>query len=169
MNQSSHNLTHKTLLLEKLRSRKALIGIVGLGYVGLPLSLAYVDVGFRVLGIDIDQNKADAINQGQSYIDHIDGYRVANARRNQQLEATTNFEMALEADALILCVPTPLNQYREPDLSFIKDTMSTLAPYLRTGQILSLESTSYPGTKIIYFSIGIKPIFVNALPVLCKR
>ena len=146
MNQSSHNLTHKTLLLEKLRSRKALIGIVGLGYVGLPLSLAYVDVGFRVLGIDIDQNKADAINQGQSYIDHIDGYRVANARRNQQLEATTNFEMALEADALILCVPTPLNQYREPDLSFIKDTMSTLAPYLRTGQILSLESTSYPGT-----------------------
>ena len=111
--------THQAELLEKLRSRQALIGIVGLGYVGLPLSLTYAEVGYGVLGLDIDQDKADAINQGKSYIKHINGERVARARQEQRFEATTDFSRAGEADALILCVPTPLNQYREPDLSFI--------------------------------------------------
>ena len=133
-------------LLEKLRSRQAVIGIVGLGYVGLPLALTYVEVGYRVLGLDIDQAKVDAINQGQSYIDHIDGQRVSKARQEQRFEAAVDFFRAVEADALILCVPTPLNQYREPDLSFIRSTMSGLLPYLRAGQVLSLESTTYPGT-----------------------
>ena len=116
---SSSNVTHQAELLEKLRSRQALIGIVGLGYVGLPLSLTYAEGGYRVLGLDIDQAKADAINQGQSYIEHIDGERVAQARQEQRFEATTDFARAAEADALILCVPTPLNQDRERDLSFI--------------------------------------------------
>jgi len=146
MTPLSPHPSHKTVLLEKLSSRQALIGIVGLGYVGLPLCLAYAEVGYRVLGVDIDQAKADAINQGQSYIQHIDGERVAHARQQQRLVATTDFARALEADALILCVPTPLNQYREPDLSFIRDTMAALLPYLRAGQVLSLESTTYPGT-----------------------
>jgi len=140
------NLIHQAELLEKLRSRQALIGIVGLGYVGLPLSLTYAEVGYRVLGLDIDQAKADAINQGQSYIEHIDGERVAKARQEQRFEATVDFSRAAEADALILCVPTPLNQYREPDLSFIRATMAALLPHLRAGQVLSLESTTYPGT-----------------------
>ena len=140
------NLIHQAELLEKLRSRQALIGIVGLGYVGLPLSLTYAEVGYRVLGLDIDQAKADAINQGQSYIEHIDGQRVSKARQEQRFEATVDFSRAAEADALILCVPTPLNQYREPDLSFIRATMAALLPHLRAGQVLSLESTTYPGT-----------------------
>jgi UDP-N-acetyl-D-glucosamine dehydrogenase len=144
--QSSPTGSIQAELLEKLRSKQALIGIVGLGYVGLPLSLTYAEVGYRVLGLDIDQAKADAINQGSSYIQHIDGERVARAQQQQLLEATTDFARAAEADALILCVPTPLNQYREPDLSYIRDTMAALLPYLRPGQVLSLESTTYPGT-----------------------
>ena len=146
MTQMSSNGSHNAVLLEKLRSRQALIGIVGLGYVGLPLSLTYAEVGYRVLGLDIDQSKTDAINCGQSYIQHIDAERVAHAHQKQRLDATTDFARAAEADALILCVPTPLNQYREPDLSFIRDTMAALLPYLRPGQVLSLESTTYPGT-----------------------
>ena len=144
--QSSPSGSIQAELLEKLRSKQALIGVVGLGYVGLPLSLTYAEVGYRVLGLDIDQTKADAINQGSSYIQHIDGERVAKAQQQQLLEATTDFARAVEADALILCVPTPLNQYREPDLSYIRDTMAALLPYLRSGQVLSLESTTYPGT-----------------------
>ena len=88
----------------------------------------------------------DAINQGRSYIQHIDAQRVAKAQQQKQLEATTDFTRAAEVDALILCVPTPLNQYREPDLSFIRATMAALLPHLRPGQVLSLESTTYPGT-----------------------
>ena len=137
---------HQAELLEKLRSRQALIGIVGLGYVGLPLSLTYAEAGYRVLGLDIDQAKVDAINHGQSYIEHIDGQRVSKARQEQRFEATVDFSRAAEADALILCVPTPLNQYREPDLSFIRATMAALLPHLRVGHVLSLESTTYPGT-----------------------
>ena len=140
------NQIHRAELLEKLRSRQALIGIVGLGYVGLPLSLTYAEVGYRVLGFDIDKAKANAINQGQSYIEHIVGERVSRARQEQRFEATVDFSRAIEADALILCVPTPLNQYREPDLSFIRATMAALVPHLRTGQVISLESTTYPGT-----------------------
>ncbi|WP_392346879.1 nucleotide sugar dehydrogenase [Parasynechococcus sp.] len=146
MKSFSPDIIHQVELLEKLHSRQAVIGIVGLGYVGLPLSLTYAEVGFQVLGLDIDQAKADAINQGQSYINHIDKTRVAQARQEKRLEATIDFSRAAEVDALILCVPTPLNQYREPDLSFIRATMSALLPYLRPGQILSLESTTYPGT-----------------------
>jgi len=137
---------HHQALLERLRNKGALIGVVGLGYVGLPLSLTYAENGYRVLGLDIDTSKIEAIHQGSSYIQHIAGERVAEARNQQRLDATTDFARAAEADALILCVPTPLNQYREPDLSFIRSTMEALVPHLRTGQVLSLESTTYPGT-----------------------
>jgi len=137
---------HHQDLLERLRNKEALIGVVGLGYVGLPLSLTYAENGYRVLGLDIDTSKIEAIHQGSSYIQHIAGERVAEARQQQRLDATTDFARAGEADALILCVPTPLNQYREPDLSFIRSTMAALVPHLRPGQVLSLESTTYPGT-----------------------
>jgi len=136
----------KSELLNKLRQRQALIGIVGLGYVGLPLCLTYAEKGYRVLGLDIDDSKTNAINCGQSYIKHIESDRIQKVGSERLLEATTDFTRASEADALILCVPTPLNQYREPDLSFIRDTMTALLPYLRSGQVLSLESTTYPGT-----------------------
>jgi len=132
-------------LVEKLEQRTALIGIIGLGYVGLPLMLRYAKVGFRVLGIDVDAQKVDKLNRGQSYIEHIPADAIAEARTNQ-FEATTDFARASEPDALIICVPTPLNAYREPDLSFVLNTTDALVPHMRAGQIMSLESTTYPGT-----------------------
>ena len=135
----------KEQLLEKIRTRRAVIGIVGLGYVGLPLMLRFSEVGFRVVGFDIDRAKVDALNQGRSYIEHIDAAKIA-AARNAGFEATADFARAGEPDALILCVPTPLNKYREPDLSFIIDTVESLCPSMRKGQVVSLESTTYPGT-----------------------
>ena len=135
----------KKELLKKIASRKAVIGITGLGYVGLPLMLRFSEVGFRVLGFDIDQAKVTALNAGRSYIEHIGAAKIAVARK-AGFEATADFSRAKEADALILCVPTPLNKYREPDLSFIINTVESLTPHLRKGQVVSLESTTYPGT-----------------------
>jgi UDP-N-acetyl-D-glucosamine dehydrogenase len=136
---------HLEQLLGKLRDRTAVIGIIGLGYVGLPLTLRYAAVGYRVLGIDIDAAKVEKLNGGQSYINHISAADIELARANG-FEATTDFSRAGEPDALIICVPTPLNPYREPDLSFVLDTTDALLPYMRAGQIMSLESTTYPGT-----------------------
>ena len=135
----------KKQLLEKIKSHDAIVGIVGLGYVGLPLMLRFSEVGFKVLGFDIDKAKVATLNAGKSYIEHIAAERIAGARKTG-FEATADFSRAGEADALILCVPTPLNKYREPDISFIIDTIESLAPHLRKGQIVSLESTTYPGT-----------------------
>jgi UDP-N-acetyl-D-glucosamine dehydrogenase len=135
----------KLSLIKKFQNKTAVIGIVGLGYVGLPLCIRYAEAGFKVLGFDIDPNKTEKINAGKSYIEHIRSGRVAEANK-QGFEATTDFARAIETDALILCVPTPLNKYREPDLSFVTDTTDMVVPYLRKGQVLSLESTTYPGT-----------------------
>ncbi len=135
----------KHSLIEKINSSTALIGIVGLGYVGLPLALRFAEVGIKVLGFDIDQSKVDAIHAGKTYIKHIPDAAVAKGR-DQGITPTTDFSRAGEVDALILCVPTPLNQYREPDLSFVINTTESLMPYLRPGQLFALESTTYPGT-----------------------
>lgn len=132
-------------LIEKLGDRSALIGIVGLGYVGLPLMLRYSEIGFRVLGFDIDAEKVAHLNQGRSQIQHIPSEAIAGARL-RGFEATTEFSRAKEVDALIICVPTPLNSHREPDLSFVINTTESLVPHIRWGQIISLESTTYPGT-----------------------
>ncbi|MBD8531152.1 MULTISPECIES: nucleotide sugar dehydrogenase [unclassified Massilia] len=136
---------HLQQLTAKLRDRTAVIGIIGLGYVGLPLTLRYAACGFRVLGIDIDTAKADKLNRGESYIEHIPAAAIESAR-TVGFEATTDFTRANEPDALIICVPTPLNAYREPDLSFVLDTTDALLPFVRPGQLISLESTTYPGT-----------------------
>jgi UDP-N-acetyl-D-glucosamine dehydrogenase len=132
-------------LTARLSERTALIGIIGLGYVGLPLTLRYAEAGFRVLGIDIDGSKVERLNRGESYINHVPAADIARAR-SQGFEATTDFTRAGEPDALIICVPTPLNPYREPDLSFVLETTEALLPFMRPGQVLSLESTTYPGT-----------------------
>jgi UDP-N-acetyl-D-glucosamine dehydrogenase len=132
-------------ILNKLADRSAIIGIVGLGYVGLPLMMRYCEVGYKVIGFDIDQSKVDALSLGNSYIEHIPASAIAVAL-DRGFEATTDFSRVPEADALILCVPTPLNKYREPDLSFVLDTTDSLVPFLRKGQVVSLESTTYPGT-----------------------
>jgi len=135
----------KQASIAKFKNKEALIGILGLGYVGLPLMLRYNAIGFRVLGIDIDERKVTALNAGQSYIEHIPVTSIEAARQSG-FEATTDFSRASECDALILCVPTPLNKYREPDMSFVINTTDAIKPYLRPGQVVSLESTTYPGT-----------------------
>jgi UDP-N-acetyl-D-glucosamine dehydrogenase len=135
----------KQALINKLEDKSAVIGVAGLGYVGLPLVLRFAEVGYRVVGLDIDSRKTARLNQGQSYIEHIAHDDVAKAR-SSGFEATTDFARASECDALIICVPTPLGRHREPDLSFVTDTTDALAPYFRPGQVLSLESTTYPGT-----------------------
>lgn len=132
-------------MLSKIKTDSAVIGIVGLGYVGLPLALRFAEVGIKILGFDIDQKKIDSIHDGCSYIKHIGDQAVALGI-SKGLTATTDFSRAREVDALIICVPTPLNKYREPDLSFVVDTIDSLLPYMRKGQIVSLESTTYPGT-----------------------
>jgi UDP-N-acetyl-D-glucosamine dehydrogenase len=135
----------KSELIDKLTSKKAVIGIVGLGYVGLPLTLRYCEVGYRVVGFDIDQAKIESLKRGESLIEHISAQRI-KAVVGRNFEPTSDFSRAAEVDALILCVPTPLNKYREPDLSFVINTVDSLIPFLHPGLVISLESTTYPGT-----------------------
>jgi UDP-N-acetyl-D-glucosamine dehydrogenase len=134
-----------TRLIEKLTNRDATIGIIGMGYVGQPLALRYCQLGYKVFGFDIDQAKVDLLNSGQSDIEHIpdSAIKAANAAG---MECTADISLTSEVDALIICVPTPLNKYREPDLSFVTKTTESFVPYLRAGQVVSLESTTYPGT-----------------------
>ena len=136
---------HLDALVQRLQNRTATIAIFGLGYVGLPLMLRFVDIGYRVIGFDIDAAKVTRLNAGESYIEHLSSARIA-AARSRGFEATCQFERAREADALVICVPTPLDAHREPDLSFVVSTIESIAPYARPGQVISLESTSYPGT-----------------------
>ncbi|HEV2333664.1 MAG TPA: NAD(P)-binding domain-containing protein, partial [Gammaproteobacteria bacterium] len=132
-------------LLKKLKDKSARIGIVGLGYVGLPLALRFSEAGFKVLGLDIDPDKVKALNAGESYIAQIPAERIGKAVA-KGFQASADFAVSKKADALIVCVPTPLGKHREPDVSFIADTMAALKPHLRAGHAVSLESTTYPGT-----------------------
>lgn len=130
---------------EQLALRTARIGIIGLGYVGIPLALRFQEVGLRVLGFDIDIERVDALNNGETPIKHIPAAEI-QAMCTNGFEATDDFARIPEVDAIIICVPTPLSRHREPDLTFIVDTMHAVSPYLRAGQLLSLESTTWPGT-----------------------
>jgi UDP-N-acetyl-D-glucosamine dehydrogenase len=131
--------------LERIRSRTASVGIIGLGYVGLPLSLLFVDAGFRVTGFDIDQKKVDDLEGGRSYILSIPPSTIQEAI-SKGFGATTDFSGLAKQDVIILCVPTPLTGHREPNLSFIEGTAREVAPWLQAGQLVVLESTTYPGT-----------------------
>jgi UDP-N-acetyl-D-glucosamine dehydrogenase len=122
------------------------ITVIGLGYVGLPLGLQFARKGTQVLGIDIDATKVEALNRGHSYIRHVDNEALANLVRAGTLTASTDFSRIKETEAVIICVPTPLNRNREPDLSFILRTGESIAPHLRRGMLVVLESTTYPGT-----------------------
>jgi len=132
-------------LRERIAADTAVVGIYGLGYAGLTLALRFSEVGIKVLGFDIDPTKIDALNAGQSYIERLTAQRIHQARK-QCLEATSDFSRSSKADALIICVPTLLNAHREPDLSFVINTVEAILPYFRAGQLLSLESTTWPGT-----------------------
>ena len=129
-----------------VQQKRAVIGVYGMGYVGLPLSLTFARQGFQVLGFDIDPDKVKQLNRGESYIQHIGAERLTEAVRGGRLKATADFARTGQCDALIVCVPTPLTANREPDLSFVLETTRQIAAHLRRGQLFCLESTTYPGT-----------------------
>src|SRR3954469_13947595 len=132
-------------LQHKIEARAARIGIIGLGYVGLPLTLLFSEEKFAVTGFDIDQKKVETLNADGSYIHRILPTDIATARK-RGFSATADFAQIEKMDAIIICVPTPLNENREPDLSYIVSTAEAIAPHLRAGQLVLLESTTYPGT-----------------------
>ncbi len=132
--------------IKKMDGKEAVIAVIGLGYVGLPLIMGYHSCGYRVLGVDIDEGKISSLTQGKSYIGHIEDSEIQNMLDAGRIELTTDFSRISDADAILICVPTPLTKHREPDISFVRDTTVTIAPYVRTGQIIVLESTTYPGT-----------------------
>ncbi|HPC61809.1 MAG TPA: nucleotide sugar dehydrogenase, partial [Verrucomicrobiota bacterium] len=120
--------------------------IIGMGYVGLPLAVQFARAGVAVVGLDIDASKVDALNQGKSYIKHITSDTIEEAVRSGRFAATTDFSRIREVEAVIICVPTPLNKNREPDISYILATGRSIAPHLQPGTLVVLESTTYPGT-----------------------
>src|SRR6266581_2622417 len=137
--------THFSELKNKIEQRRAHVAVIGMGYVGLPLALLYSEQGFPVTGFDIDELKVSTLNAGGSYIFRITAPEIQRAR-SQGLTATSNYAQIEKMDAVIICVPTPLNEYHEPDLSYISGTAESIAPHLQPGQLVILESTTYPGT-----------------------
>jgi UDP-N-acetyl-D-glucosamine dehydrogenase len=145
MNNLVVTATHVSELKSKIERRQARVAVIGLGYVGLPLALLYSEQGFPVTGFDIDQRKVSTIAAGGSYIFRIPAPEIQKAR-SQGFSATSDYTELEQMDAVIICVPTPLNEYHEPDLSYITGTAEALAPHLQPGQLVVLESTTYPGT-----------------------
>ncbi len=139
-------MNYKNIIIDTLEKKTAKIGIFGLGYVGLPLALNFAEENYEVFGFDIDINKIKIINEGKSYISYISEERISSSVKYKKFKPTQNFELVTDLDALIFCVPTPLNKYREPDLSFIINLTEKVVPFLKKGQVISLESTTYPGT-----------------------
>src|SRR5919106_1605153 len=138
--------TRATLLLERIRTRRARCGVVGLGYVGLPLAVEFARAGFTTVGIDLDERKVRAINDGRSYIDDVPSQTVADLRTNNRLSATASFDIVDDLDTINICVPTPLRKAKDPDLSFIVAAAEATARHLHPGMLVILESTTYPGT-----------------------
>jgi len=146
-------------LLQKIGAKKAKIGVIGLGYVGLPLVIEFCKAGFSVTGFDVDPKKVDALNKGKSYIKHIPASHIT--LHVSRFTPTNDFSHLREQDCIIMCVPTPLDKNREPDMSYVFNTTDTIAKYLRKGQLISLESTTYPGTtdedmRLILEKTGLK-------------
>ncbi len=145
-------------LLKKVQDKSAKVGIIGLGYVGLPLGLEFALNGFDVIGFDVDAKKIPLLKKGKSYIKHIPEEKIKKAVKSGKFTATTDFSKLPEVDAIIICVPTPLNEHREPDMSYVVSTAKNIAKYLRKGQLVTLESTTYPGTT----EEILQPLFENA-------
>ena len=141
-------------LLECIHNNSAVIGVIGMGYVGLPLAITFAEKGFSVFGFDIDPKKAEILNKGGSYISHIASDRIASQIKNIKFTATSDFSYLSSVDVIIICVPTPIKKNKEPDLVYITATAETLVPYMRKGQLVVLGSTTYPGcTRLV-----LKPI-----------
>lgn len=152
-------MDYKKILSEKISNKKAVVGIIGLGYVGLPLALTFTAGGFTVIGFDIDEKKIPLLMAGSSYIKHIPSEKIAEAVKSRLFNATSDFSRLTECDCILICVPTPLDNHRQPDISFIKNSGITIAEYLRRGQLISLESSTYPGTT----EEVLLPLFENTI------
>src|SRR5215470_8553094 len=133
-------------ILDRIRSRQARVGIIGLGYVGLPLAVEFAHAGFEVTGFDVDEGKTSQINGGKSYIPDVAEERLASAVRAGKLRATTDMTQLAAMDAIDICVPTPLRKTKDPDLSYVVRAVEAVAATLKPGQLIILESTTYPGT-----------------------
>ncbi len=133
-------------LIEKIKDKEATVGVIGLGYVGLPLVLEFGKAGFPVIGFDIDQNKVDRLGRGESYIKHIPSKSIKELLERGKQEFTSDFAKVSEMDCILICVPTPLDKNRTPDMTYIVSTARQISPHMRKGQIVILESTTYPGT-----------------------
>src|SRR5579872_1666341 len=131
---------------EFFAGRNIRVGIIGCGYVGLPLALRFADVGHHVTGFDLDKSKIDKLNAGESYIQHIPAEKIRDHVQAKRFDATTDFSRLRDMDAVLICVPTPLDERREPDLSYVEKTTRAIAPNLQRNQLVVLESTTYPGT-----------------------
>ncbi|MGZ9235648.1 MAG: nucleotide sugar dehydrogenase, partial [Anaerolineales bacterium] len=151
-------MSTKEVLIEDLKSKKARIGILGLGYVGLPLAVVFAEAGFHVTGIDPDSRKVDCLNKGVSYIPDVKTEAVEKLVQSGFLTATTDFSVLKELDAVSICVPTPLRQTGDPDMSFILSATEELAKYMHRGMVIVLESTTYPGTtrELLLPKLGIE-------------
>jgi UDP-N-acetyl-D-glucosamine dehydrogenase len=134
------------VLLERIQKKEAKIGVVGLGYVGLPLVIEFCKSGFSVTGLDIDEKKIEALSKGKSFIKHIPDVKLQALNKVGSFKATSNFEHIENLDCILICVPTPLNKNREPDMSYIVSTAKQISPHMKKGQLIVLESTTYPGT-----------------------
>jgi UDP-N-acetyl-D-glucosamine dehydrogenase len=145
-------------ILKKIKNKSAIVGIVGMGYVGLPLGLAFAAKKINVLGFDLDEKKINLLSKGKGYLKHISDIKIKKAVDSGYLKATTNFSRLPEVDAILICVPTPLTKHREPDMSYVENTSKMIAKYLRKGQLIALESTTYPGTT----DELLLPMFENA-------
>ena len=158
-------------LKSSIENKESIIGIIGLGYVGLPLVIRFFEEGFKVVGFDVDDKKVDMLNGGESYIKHIGTEKIKSAL-DQEFRATTDFSEIENINVILICVPTPLDEGNEPDLSYVQSTLKTIQPHLKENQLLILESTTYPGTteeeivpiiKDAGFEIG-KNYFVARFP-----
>jgi UDP-N-acetyl-D-glucosamine dehydrogenase len=146
MSDAAVETSHLQTLLDRVAAREAVVGVIGLGYVGLPLVLLYEESGFPVIGFDVDPAKPEKLMRGETYIRHIGAERVARAFRGGKAAAVSDFSRLAECDAILVCVPTPLGTHREPDLRYVRMTAEAIAQHLRPGQLVVLESTTYPGT-----------------------
>ena len=136
------------MTLQKIKEKKAHIGIIGLGYVGLPLAIEFCKTGFQVTGLDIDQEKIDLLSQGESYIKHISGEKIKHLNKEGKFKGSTNHTLIRHLDCILICVPTPLNKNREPDMSYVISTAQKIAPHILKNQLIVLESTTFPGTTL---------------------
>ena len=136
------------MTLQKIKEKKAHIGIIGLGYVGLPLAIEFCKTGFQVTGLDIDQEKIDLLSQGESYIKHISGEKIKHLNKEGKFKGSTNHTLIRHLDCILICVPTPLNKNREPDMSYVISTAQKIAPHIIKNQLIVLESTTFPGTTL---------------------